>query len=177
MSTRTESGMCLACGKEAKLRWSACATKSHLDLFFCSKEHQQLVWPFHRLVCGERAHPFALPPFSQEEADLLLDRVKSRPVTKLFADIKATLFMSLRIAQDDFLTFEVRGVLGLGRYSGPADIPACRRYYGRTSVKEGGLCPLPTPCPRTPGSPTSSSPLFAASTSHICRKLAPTGRS
>jgi hypothetical protein len=26
------------------------------------------IWPFHRLVCGDRSHPFKLPPFSKEEA-------------------------------------------------------------------------------------------------------------
>lgn len=34
------------------------------------------VWPYHRLVCGERAHPFRLPVYSQEEADVLLDRLR-----------------------------------------------------------------------------------------------------
>lgn len=33
------------------------------------------VWPFHRLVCGERAHPFHPPPFSQDEVGLLLKRL------------------------------------------------------------------------------------------------------
>lgn len=34
------------------------------------------VWPYHRLVCGERAHPFRLPIYSQEEADVLLERLR-----------------------------------------------------------------------------------------------------
>lgn len=34
------------------------------------------IWPYHRLVCGERAHPFRLPVYSQEEADVLLERLR-----------------------------------------------------------------------------------------------------
>lgn len=34
------------------------------------------VWPYHRLVCGERAHPFRLPVYSQEEANVLLKRLR-----------------------------------------------------------------------------------------------------
>ncbi|POY74288.1 hypothetical protein BMF94_2726 [Rhodotorula taiwanensis] len=30
-----------------------------------------IVWSTHKLVCGDRAHPFKLPPFSQEEADYI----------------------------------------------------------------------------------------------------------
>ncbi|GAA5988143.1 hypothetical protein JCM10908_002083 [Rhodotorula pacifica] len=70
------SGSCLACGKPSTLRCSSCSAKSNIDLFFCSKEHQKLLWPYHRLVCGDRAHPFRLPAYSQEEADVLLERLR-----------------------------------------------------------------------------------------------------
>ncbi|POY74265.1 hypothetical protein BMF94_2703 [Rhodotorula taiwanensis] len=70
MSTAPRSsGACLACGAPASLRCSACATKSSMDIVFCSAAHQKEVWSTHKLVCGKRAHPFKLPPFSQQEAD------------------------------------------------------------------------------------------------------------
>ncbi|GAA5987476.1 hypothetical protein JCM10908_001971 [Rhodotorula pacifica] len=68
------AGECLVCGASTSTRCSSCASKSGFDLFFCSKEHQKLIWPFHRLVCGDRAHPFRLPTFSPEEALNLTER-------------------------------------------------------------------------------------------------------
>ncbi|GAA5992884.1 hypothetical protein JCM10908_001390 [Rhodotorula pacifica] len=57
-ATSAPAGECLVCGASTSTRCSSCAAKSGIDLYFCSKEHQKLIWPFHRLVCGERAHPF-----------------------------------------------------------------------------------------------------------------------
>ncbi|GAA5868661.1 hypothetical protein JCM3774_003618 [Rhodotorula dairenensis] len=76
MTSGATGRKCLACGKASTLRCSACANTAGIDLFFCSKGHQKLVWPYHRLVCGERAHPFRLPVYSQEEADVLLERLR-----------------------------------------------------------------------------------------------------
>ncbi|GAA6055374.1 hypothetical protein NBRC10513_006314 [Rhodotorula toruloides] len=57
MDTQT-TGECLVCGTETKNRCSAC-TKAGLDLFFCSPEHQKLVWSPHKLVCGPgKANPW-----------------------------------------------------------------------------------------------------------------------
>ncbi|GAA5987479.1 hypothetical protein JCM10908_001972 [Rhodotorula pacifica] len=74
-ATSAPAGECLVCGASTSTRCSSCASKSGFDLFFRSKEHQKLAWPVHRLVCGDRAHPFRLPPFSQEEAELLIFRL------------------------------------------------------------------------------------------------------
>ncbi|TKA51987.1 hypothetical protein B0A53_05071 [Rhodotorula sp. CCFEE 5036] len=73
------TGVCLVCGKTSILRCSACAQKSKIDLYFCSAEHQKLIWPFHRLVCGDRSHPFKLPPFSKEEAKVTFARTVDLP--------------------------------------------------------------------------------------------------
>ncbi|GAA5994345.1 zinc finger MYND domain-containing protein [Rhodotorula paludigena] len=63
---------CLVCGLHATLRCSGCA-KAGIDLFFCSKEHQSLVWPTHRQVCGPgKANPFLFPFLSSDElADMM----------------------------------------------------------------------------------------------------------
>ncbi|BGP47578.1 hypothetical protein JCM10450v2_003441 [Rhodotorula kratochvilovae] len=57
---------CEVCGKETKQRCSACATAG-VDLFFCSKEHQKLVWPVHRDFCSHGSSTFAMPALSAAE--------------------------------------------------------------------------------------------------------------
>ncbi|KWU46235.1 hypothetical protein RHOSPDRAFT_32233 [Rhodotorula sp. JG-1b] len=43
-----------------------------LTLHFCSMEHQKLVWPGHKLVCGlDRASPYTPPSLTNEEATYL----------------------------------------------------------------------------------------------------------
>ncbi|BGP69992.1 hypothetical protein NBRC10513v2_003345 [Rhodotorula toruloides] len=42
-----KTGACLVCGKETSTLCSKCAKAGH-DLFFCSPEHQKLVWAEHR---------------------------------------------------------------------------------------------------------------------------------
>ncbi|BGP39516.1 hypothetical protein JCM10450v2_003482 [Rhodotorula kratochvilovae] len=42
-----------------------------IDLFFCSPEHQKLVWFAHKAVCGPgKANPFVWPAFTQAELGL-----------------------------------------------------------------------------------------------------------
>ncbi|GAA5866803.1 hypothetical protein JCM3774_001806 [Rhodotorula dairenensis] len=80
MSAASEAAAaCLVCGKASTLRCSACAAKFNIDLYFCSTEHQKLIWPFHRVVCGERAHPFRLPPLSEEEVQVCVARLTCLP--------------------------------------------------------------------------------------------------
>ncbi|BGP39476.1 hypothetical protein JCM10449v2_003426 [Rhodotorula kratochvilovae] len=70
---------CLVCGKETTIRCSACQ-KAGIDLFFCSKEHQKLVWSTHKPFCGlEQADPFLFPPLSEEERGILLARPDYEP--------------------------------------------------------------------------------------------------
>ncbi|GAA5990815.1 hypothetical protein JCM10908_000030 [Rhodotorula pacifica] len=83
----TATGACLVCGTASTLRCSACASKGNIDLFFCSTEHQKLIWPYHRLVCGERSHPFRLPPFSKEEADVTYTRATELPESAKNAEL------------------------------------------------------------------------------------------
>ncbi|GAA6043825.1 hypothetical protein JCM8097_002070 [Rhodosporidiobolus ruineniae] len=60
------SRACCVCGKNASTRCPTCG-QAGFDLFFCSKEHQKLVWPVHKMVCGERSKPFRWPRLSQAE--------------------------------------------------------------------------------------------------------------
>ncbi|BGP31689.1 hypothetical protein JCM10296v2_003463 [Rhodotorula toruloides] len=60
MST-DEPSKCCVCGAPTTKRCQACA-QSGFDLFFCSPEHQKLVWSDHKLLCGPhsaRAAPLA----------------------------------------------------------------------------------------------------------------------
>ncbi|GAA6041127.1 hypothetical protein JCM8097_004129 [Rhodosporidiobolus ruineniae] len=68
MSSSYTDKKCWVCGKDAVNRCSACS-KAGLEIFFCSSEHQRMVWPIHRKVCGPgKANPFFLPPLTADEA-------------------------------------------------------------------------------------------------------------
>ncbi|GAA5906478.1 hypothetical protein JCM8208_004672 [Rhodotorula glutinis] len=63
---------CEVCGVETVQRCSSCV-KAGIDLFFCGKEHQKLVWSAHKTVCGPgKAHPFAVMPLTYDEQWWLL---------------------------------------------------------------------------------------------------------
>ncbi|GAA6039900.1 hypothetical protein JCM8097_006790 [Rhodosporidiobolus ruineniae] len=67
--SQTTSGSCCVCGKETTTRCQACG-KAGISLFFCSSEHQKLVWFAHKQVCGPgKANPFVWPDLSQTEAN------------------------------------------------------------------------------------------------------------
>ncbi|KAL7337026.1 hypothetical protein BJY59DRAFT_518563 [Rhodotorula toruloides] len=69
------TGECLVCGTETKNRCSR-YLNADIDLFFCSPDHQKLVWPLHRFFCGPgKANPWEWPPLSREEADYLLEQL------------------------------------------------------------------------------------------------------
>ncbi|GAA5856877.1 hypothetical protein JCM5353_003200 [Sporobolomyces roseus] len=73
-SSATETiGQCVVCGKETATRCSACAKNGTEWMFFCSIEHQKLIWKVHRFVCGPRSKPFRWPGLSQEEIDDFLE--------------------------------------------------------------------------------------------------------
>ncbi|BGP15613.1 hypothetical protein JCM10213_004133 [Rhodosporidiobolus nylandii] len=64
-----ETGECCVCGTETANRCGACA-EAEFSLFFCSREHQKLIWPVHKRVCGPgKCSPFLWPDLTQGEAD------------------------------------------------------------------------------------------------------------
>ncbi|GAA6055450.1 hypothetical protein NBRC10513_006358 [Rhodotorula toruloides] len=72
------TGACMVCGKETKNRCSKCAGAG-IDLFFCSPEHQKLVWSMHRFFCGPgKANPFRFPPLSPDEVEAALEGLDMR---------------------------------------------------------------------------------------------------
>ncbi|GAA6041409.1 hypothetical protein JCM8097_005236 [Rhodosporidiobolus ruineniae] len=74
MSTRFPQGQCCACGGPSTQRCSACL-EAGFELFFCSQEHQKLVWFAHKLMCGmgdgKSSKPFRLPAITKHEARTL----------------------------------------------------------------------------------------------------------
>ncbi|GAA5881268.1 hypothetical protein JCM3774_002871 [Rhodotorula dairenensis] len=91
--TAVAKATCLLCGAPSTLRCSTCASDAHVDLYFCSTEHQKLTWPAHKIACGKRgAHPFRLPAFSRREADQAWRRY-CQPATE---DLQAQLQKDLR---------------------------------------------------------------------------------
>ncbi|GAA6014037.1 hypothetical protein JCM10207_000215 [Rhodosporidiobolus poonsookiae] len=63
----TETHRCCVCAIETENRCAACSAVG-TDLFFCSKEHQKLVWKVHKRFCGKGG--FDLPLLEPEEAEL-----------------------------------------------------------------------------------------------------------
>ncbi|GAA5911850.1 hypothetical protein JCM6882_005217 [Rhodosporidiobolus microsporus] len=61
-------GFCCVCGTPTEKRCSGCGTAG-FDLFFCSREHQKLVYFEHKKVCGPNAKPFRFPPLSATEVE------------------------------------------------------------------------------------------------------------
>ncbi|GAA5948157.1 hypothetical protein JCM10213_001687 [Rhodosporidiobolus nylandii] len=77
--TSNDSGECCVCGKVTQDRCGACA-EADFDLFFCSREHQKLIWPAHKLVCGPLAVPFRWPKLSEEELEDALQHKDYVPI-------------------------------------------------------------------------------------------------
>ncbi|BGO91163.1 hypothetical protein NBRC10512_005743 [Rhodotorula toruloides] len=71
------TGRCLVCYAETKNRCSRCG-EAGIDLFFCSPEHQKLVWPGHRFFCGPNAFPLCFPFLSDEELELIIKNLHTR---------------------------------------------------------------------------------------------------
>ncbi|BGP31603.1 hypothetical protein JCM10296v2_003375 [Rhodotorula toruloides] len=61
---------CGVCGAVTTTRCSSCARVS-IDLFFCSRDCQKLIWHVHKVVCktGGRAGPVKVPEISAEEIE------------------------------------------------------------------------------------------------------------
>ncbi|GAA6043792.1 hypothetical protein JCM8097_007709 [Rhodosporidiobolus ruineniae] len=76
----TTTGPCVICGEETKTRCSSCASAGTNFMFFCTQEHQKLVWPYHKEVCGKKGNPFLFPGLSKDEVDFAIKHVDT-PVT------------------------------------------------------------------------------------------------
>ncbi|GAA5995884.1 hypothetical protein JCM5350_004081 [Sporobolomyces pararoseus] len=79
----TGLGECVVCGKKSSVGCSKCKAAGLDWMYFCSVEHQKLVWKAHRFACGKKL--FTAPALTSAEAqDLwqirtsqLLDRTPS----------------------------------------------------------------------------------------------------
>ncbi|GAA5904346.1 zinc finger MYND domain-containing protein [Sporobolomyces salmoneus] len=68
-SKSDSSGECVVCGKKCLTRCSACSSHGLDWMFFCSKEHQKLIWSVHKRFCGVNSSPLHWPLISDSEAD------------------------------------------------------------------------------------------------------------
>ncbi|GAA5952330.1 hypothetical protein JCM3765_001944 [Sporobolomyces pararoseus] len=59
-------GECVVCGKLCSKGCSSCQEVGLDWMYFCSIDHQKLIWRVHKHVCGK--NPFEWPPLSAEEA-------------------------------------------------------------------------------------------------------------
>ncbi|GAA5945767.1 hypothetical protein JCM3775_005845 [Rhodotorula graminis] len=75
MSLNADEHLCEVCGIETTRRCSSCAS-ANLDLWFCTPQHLQLIWPAHKLACGlGKAYPFATRPLQLPELGIALTRL------------------------------------------------------------------------------------------------------
>ncbi|EGU11938.1 hypothetical protein RTG_02000 [Rhodotorula toruloides ATCC 204091] len=102
MDTQT-MGECLVCGTETKNRCSSCV-KAGIDLFFCSPEHQKLVWPVHRSFCGPgKANPFRWPALSPEQVQAAIAELDRKDYRAAGNETVTPLSTMLTIALGDAL--------------------------------------------------------------------------
>ncbi|GAA5918409.1 hypothetical protein JCM6882_008331 [Rhodosporidiobolus microsporus] len=111
----TLSGNCCAvCFEPAKLRCSSCAPLG-IDLFFCSSDHQKLVWPVHKTVCGSKSGgciPLLHPPLSDEEArDAQRDLFKVGLPGALEANLDAVLTLREALSELGLKAEQIPGTL------------------------------------------------------------------
>ncbi|GAA6041150.1 hypothetical protein JCM8097_004140 [Rhodosporidiobolus ruineniae] len=100
---------CWVCGKDNSERCSACG-EAGINIFFCSRECQKLVWPIHRLFRGPgKAYPFRLPPLSASEV-AELDRLATIPTLQDTEGVNHSLaehFDSLGMRPDEYINYLV----------------------------------------------------------------------
>ncbi|GAA5904431.1 zinc finger MYND domain-containing protein [Sporobolomyces salmoneus] len=63
------SGDCVVCGKRCWTRCAACGANGTEWMYFCSTDHQRLVWSVHKRFCGVNSSPLVWPLLSDSEAD------------------------------------------------------------------------------------------------------------
>ncbi|BGO91256.1 hypothetical protein NBRC10512_008252 [Rhodotorula toruloides] len=58
---------CAVCGTSTENRCSGCSKAGGPTIFFCSPDHQKLVWHNHKRVCRDKSAAFVAPPLSDVE--------------------------------------------------------------------------------------------------------------
>ncbi|GAA5965869.1 hypothetical protein JCM3765_006471 [Sporobolomyces pararoseus] len=66
-SSPSPLGQCVVCGKESMKGCSSCKAVGLDWMYFCSVEHQRLIWKSHKLACGK--NPFEYPSLSAKEVE------------------------------------------------------------------------------------------------------------
>ncbi|GAA5854143.1 hypothetical protein JCM5353_000664 [Sporobolomyces roseus] len=73
-SSSTDSlGDCVVCGTRTPTRCSECASNGTKWMYFCSREHQKLIYKTHKRVCGKRSSPLRWPELTEKEAKRYLE--------------------------------------------------------------------------------------------------------
>ncbi|EGU11940.1 hypothetical protein RTG_02002 [Rhodotorula toruloides ATCC 204091] len=81
MTAHPPTAPCEVCGAETTTRCASCAQVG-IDLFFCSRDCQKLVWRGHKLLCGSggSAGPVKLPSVTDDEVDFARTHADAPPV-------------------------------------------------------------------------------------------------
>ncbi|GAA5893927.1 hypothetical protein JCM6882_003130 [Rhodosporidiobolus microsporus] len=110
MSTTIESGECAVCAATTSSRCSACNVK-----FFCSREHQKLLWPTHKWLCDKDPSTFVLPPLTNADVAVIEGLYAEHKAGKA-PNLTRAIFESWeKTGLKDLPTF----IKGLGTYPNP----------------------------------------------------------
>ncbi|GAA5826285.1 hypothetical protein JCM5353_003775 [Sporobolomyces roseus] len=66
-------GRCVVCNKPSNLKCSPCASNGTQWMYFCGQDHQKLIWPLHKRVCGKRSTPWSWPPLTKKELQEMVE--------------------------------------------------------------------------------------------------------
>ncbi|GAA5934810.1 hypothetical protein JCM10213_007872 [Rhodosporidiobolus nylandii] len=64
MDSTASQNTCMVCSKPSTMRCSGCRPA---HAFFCSREHQELIWPIHKSLCGAPSEACYAPPLDEWE--------------------------------------------------------------------------------------------------------------
>ncbi|GAA5938834.1 hypothetical protein JCM10213_006130 [Rhodosporidiobolus nylandii] len=103
--TANETGECCVCGQETSNRCGACA-EADFSLFFCSREHQKLIWPVHKRVCGPLSTLCLHPFLESDEALDAKQHIRTTLSTTLFGT--ASLYDWLRFCDPSITPAQVK---------------------------------------------------------------------
>ncbi|BGP15700.1 hypothetical protein JCM10213v2_003689 [Rhodosporidiobolus nylandii] len=106
--TANETGECCVCGQETSNRCGACA-EADFSLFFCSREHQKLIWPVHKRVCGPLSTLCLHPFLESDEALDAKQHIRTTLSTTLFGT--ASLYDWLRFCDPSITPAQVKTLI------------------------------------------------------------------
>ncbi|GAA6039902.1 hypothetical protein JCM8097_006791 [Rhodosporidiobolus ruineniae] len=109
-------------------------------MYFCSQEHQNLVWTWHKEVCGGKGNPFTFPNLSKHEVEFALQNIET-PASALYM---APLTLRSLVTQTCGGPVPDAVIKGLGKNAKPI-YPTSKHQALLSTVRKISSKPSPTP--------------------------------